>query len=79
MIESSFFVKMKLNKNYKNFIKRQVVEVIVVSYNNNGAIFREYEEAIDIPEKYLDVLTKVNDPEYFLWATKQPRTGKISK
>jgi hypothetical protein len=61
-----FYVKMKVNKNYKVFTKNQPVDVIISYYDGFGGAVFETIDGLRIPEKYLDVVSKEKDPEYFL-------------
>ena len=63
-----FCVKMLVNKNYKNITKGQALDVVTVEFTGSGkatfAINNRNGERI--PERYLDVITKELNPEYYL-------------
>jgi len=64
--EFSYSVKMKVNKNTRGFKKGDAIDVVISYYTSGGtAIFKD-ENNYEIHERHLDVITRENDPEYFL-------------
>lgn len=67
-IRDKYAVMMIFNKSYRAYNKHEVVWVVPNEFDNKGnIIFGENTRCgARIPEKYLDVITRLKNPEYYL-------------